>query len=150
MTPKSGLALTSLVVIALIAGAAIVSIAALGQQIHYDDADAAALARSGIVGNASGTAALNSYNSYNKAEAEVLDRDLYPFCFDVGDGNLPSSPGKHMLGRDNRIFKDFAGRAFAHGGLAAAKEGRASEASLVIRRPAVGIGDLGCGVGNYK
>src|ERR1022692_786162 len=111
MTAKSELALTSLVVIALLAGAAIVSIAALAKQSRYGTADVAMLVTSGAAASADATMALNSYN---KAEAEVLDRDLYPFCLNVGDGKLPSAPGRQTLGRDNRSFKVSAGRATGH------------------------------------
>jgi hypothetical protein len=152
VTPKSELALTTLVVIALVAGAAIVSIAALAKQAQYSNADLVMPANAG---------AMNA-DAFNKAEAEVLDRDLYPFCFDVGDNKLPSTPGRQTLGRDNRIIKNIAGRAFAQESLAAAKEGQANEGSVMIPRPAAGttrrpqvafvarISDLGCSVGNYK
>ena len=129
-----------------------VSIAALAKQIQYSNADLAMSANAG---------AMNA-GMFNKVETVVLDRDFYPSCFSVGDNKLPSTPGKQTAGRDNRIFKDFAGRAFAHESLAAAKEGRATEGSLMIAvpaadttpRPKVGfvarISDLGCGAGNYK
>jgi hypothetical protein len=152
MTPKSELALTTLVVIALVAGAAIVSIAALAKQAPYSTADWAMPANAGV-----------NAGVLNKAEAEVLDRDLYPFCLNIGDNKLPSTPGRQTLGRDDRIFKDLAGSAFAHESLAAAKEGQSIEGSIMIPRPAAAatrrppqvgsvarISDLGCSVGNYK
>jgi hypothetical protein len=154
--PKSELALTTLVVIALAAGAAIASIAALAKQVQYSSADLAMPANAG---------AMNA-DMFNKAESVVLDRDLSRFCFSVGDNKLPSTPGRQTAGRDDRIFKDFAGRAFArafaHESLAAAKEGQATEGSLMIAVPAADttprpkpgfmarISDLGCGAGNYK
>ena len=152
MTPKSELALTTLVVIALVVGATIVSIAALAKQTQYSNADSPMPANAG---------AMNA-DAFNKVEAEVLDRDLYPFCFNVGDSKLPSTPGRQTLGRDNRIIKNLAGRAFAREGLAAAEEGQANEGNIMIPRPAAGttrrpqvafvarISDLGCGVGSYK
>jgi hypothetical protein len=152
VTPKSELALTALVVMALVAGTAIVSIAALAKQTQYSNADWAMSARAG---------AMNG-DAFNKAEAEVLDRDLSPFCLNIGGNKLPSTPGRQTLGRDDRIFKGLADSAFAHESLAAAKEDQAIEGSTMIpppaaaaaRRPQVGsvarISDLGCSVRNYK
>jgi hypothetical protein len=153
MAPKSELALTSLVIVVLVAGAAIVSIAALAKQARYVPPDVAALVTSSAVASPDATMALNSYN---KAEAGILERDLYPFCLDVGDGRLPSAPGRRMLGQDNRAFRVSAGSATG-----AARSGQTAAASVNPRTAAVGaprpkvpfvagIGDLGCGVGNYK
>src|SRR5450755_3189150 len=112
MTPSSELALTSLVVVALVASAAIISIAALGPQARYSLASVAA--RPGTL---------------DKAESEVLDLDLYPSCMDVGDGGLPSAPGERAVSPDNTMLQDSADRAFVHGSLASAKGGRATESS---------------------
>jgi hypothetical protein len=159
MTPKSELAVTSLVVIALLAGAAIVSIAAFAKQARYGTADVAKLMTSAVTASADGTVGLNWYN---KADAEVLDRDLYPFCLNAGDGKLPSAPGRRMLGQDNRAFKVSAGSATGHESLAATRGGQATGTGFTIARPAadgaprqkaavaVGMSDLGCGAGNYK
>jgi hypothetical protein len=159
MTPKSELALTSLVVIVLVAGAAIVSIAALAKQAQYGTPGAAMPVASSAALNAGATMALYSYN---EAEAAVLDRSLDPFCLNVGHSKLPSTPGRQKLGRDDSIFKGSDGGATGHERLAAAKGGQATGAGSVIPRPAAdgaprqkaavvaGIGDPGCGVGNYK
>jgi hypothetical protein len=154
MTPKSELAVTSLVVIALLAGAAIVSIAAFAKQARYGIADMAMLVTSAGTASADNTMV---FNSYNKAEAEVLDRDLYPFCLNAGDDKRPSAPGRRMLGQDDRAYRVSAGSATG----AAAKSGR-TDAAFMNPRPAAdgaprprvafvtGISDLGCGIGNYK
>jgi hypothetical protein len=159
MTPKSELAVTSLVVIALLAGAAIVSIAALAKQARYGTADVAMLVTSAATASADATMV---FNSYNKADAEVLDRDLYPFCLNAGGDKRPSAAGRRLLGQDNRAFKVSAGSATGHGSLAATRGGQATGAGFMVARPAadgaprqkaavaVGVRDLGCGAGNYK
>jgi hypothetical protein len=154
-TQKSELALTSLVIVALVAGVAIVSIVALAKQAQH--ANAAMLVNARAVVHADETGMLNTYN---KAEAEVLDRDLYPFCLNVGDSRLPSL--KQTLGQDHRPFRAAAGRVVAQEVAAAAKDGQATAAHFMDPRPAAdaasrpkvafvtGISDLGCGAGNYK
>jgi hypothetical protein len=159
MTPKSELAVTSLVVIALLAGAAIVSIAAFAKQARYGTADMATLVTSAATASADNGMV---FNSYNKVEAEILDRDLYPFCLNAGDDKRPSAPGRRLLGQDNGAFKVSAGSAAGHESLAAARGDQATGAGFMIPRPAAdgaprrkaavaaGVRDLGCGTGNYK
>lgn len=159
MTPKSELALTSLVIVVLVAGAAIVSIAALAKQSQYGTPGVVMLMTSPAAANADATMALHSYNT---AEAVVPDRDLYPFCLNVGDSKLPSTRGGQVLGRDSGIFEVSAGGTTGHASLAAATGGQATGAGFIIPRPAADgaprrkaavvaqTGDLGCGVGNYK
>jgi hypothetical protein len=122
MTTSAELALTALVVVALVASAAIVSIAALGPEARYSRAgppSSAVAARPGTL---------------DKAESEVLDLDLYPSCISAGDGGLPSAPGERAVNPDNTMLQDSADRAFVHGSLASAKGGRATEGSPAIPR----------------
>jgi len=104
---------------------------------------------------------------FNKGEGGFLDRDLYPFCFNVSDGKLvavgnPSA--KHLIGQDSRTFKDSTGKVYGVENYAAAQkpEGQITETSSYLF-PKMGsdtlapkvsfvtrVGDLGCGVGYYK
>jgi hypothetical protein len=159
MTPKSELALTSLVIAVLVAGAAVVSIAALAKQARNGTPGVATPVTSSTAVNADATMALYLYNA---AGAAVLDRSLDPFCLDAGHSKLPSTPGRQTLGHDVSISQVSAGGATGHESLAAAKGGQATGAGFMIPRPAAdgaprrkaavvaGIGDLGCGVGNSK
>ena len=73
MTPTFELGLTSVVVVALVAAATIVSIAALGRQVPYSNVTGAAR-----VGAAADVDQAMGLNSYNKAGAEVVDRAPCP------------------------------------------------------------------------
>jgi hypothetical protein len=101
---------------------------------------------------------------FNKGEGGFLDRDLYPFCFNVGDGKIVATQIKLALGLDERILKDPTGKAFGRELYAAAQkpEGEITEVSALYPRPGadrtpvpkVGlitrVGNLGCGVSYYK
>jgi hypothetical protein len=144
MTPTSELALTSLVVVALVASATIIAIAALGPQARYS------------LAGPPGSAVAARPGTLDKAEFEVLDLGLYPACISVGDGGFPSAPGERAVNPDHTILQDSADRAFVHESLASAKGARASEGSPAIPRstaeplprPKRGsglrIGDPGC------
>jgi Single Cache domain 2 len=103
----------------------------------------------------------------NKGEGGFLDRDLYPFCFNMSDGKLvaigSSNPvAKQNTGRDVRTNKDATGKAFGEDIYAAAKEGQITEVSYMFPKPGTDptpapkvsfvtrVGNLGCGVGYYK
>lgn len=104
---------------------------------------------------------------FNKGEGGFLDRDLYPFCFNVSDGKLVAvgNPNaKHLIGQDSRTFKDSTGKVYGVENYAAAQkpEGQITETSSYLF-PKMGsdtlapkvsfvtrVGDLGCGVGYYK
>ena len=51
-------------------------------------------------------------NIFNTGEAGFLDRDLYPFCFNVSDGKHLATQAKQLVGQDIRILKDPTGKAF--------------------------------------
>ena len=141
-TPKFELALTSLVVMALLASAVIVSIAVVAPQVQ-----SGGLGSLGIVGAAATTDKTMAFNADNKAETEILDRDLYPFCLNAGDRSLASIQYKPMRSQDT---------------LATAQDGQAAKVGYTIAAPVTAalpqpkmafvptIGDLGCGVGYYK
>ena len=104
----------------------------------------------------------------NKGEGGFLDRDIYPFCFDLSDGKIlavASNNAKQFLGTDIRALKDATGKVYGPELHAAAQkpEGQITETSSYLfpkpgtTAPAVAkvsfvtrVGDLGCGVGYYK
>ena len=103
---------------------------------------------------------------FNKGEGGFLDRDLYPFCFNVSDGKLVAvgNPNaKRLIGGDERTFKDPTDKMYGMEIYAAAQnpEGQITETSSYMF-PKMGsdtlapkasfvtkVGDLGCGVGYY-
>ena len=103
----------------------------------------------------------------NKGEGRFLDRDIYPFCFDLSDGKIlavASNNAKQFLGTDIRALKDATGKVYGPELHAAAQkpEGQITEVSYMFPRPGAdktpvakvsfvtNAGDLGCGVGYYK
>jgi signal transduction histidine kinase len=101
----------------------------------------------------------------NKGEGGFLDRDLYPFCFNLSDGLLVAvgNPNvKQLLGKDARTFKDPTGDVYGPRLYAAAKEGQITEVSYNSPKPGAStewvpkvslvtaVAGLGCGVGYYK
>ncbi len=103
----------------------------------------------------------------NKGQGGFLDRDLYPFCFDLSDGKIlavASNNAKQFLGTDIRALKDGTGKVYGPDLYAAAQkpEGQVAEVSYMFPRPGpdktpvqkvsfvTKAGDMGCGVGYYK
>jgi Single Cache domain 2 len=101
-----------------------------------------------------------------KGEGGFLDRDLYPFCFNISDGKIlaVSNPyAKQFLGQDIRTLTDVTGKVYGpeiHGAAQKA-EGEITEVSYMFPRPdnptpvqkvsfVTAAGDVGCGVGYYK
>jgi hypothetical protein len=108
---------------------------------------------------------------FNKGEGGFLDRDLYPFCFNISDGKHVATQAKQLLGQDIRSLKDPTGKAFGLELYAGAKEGQITEVNYMFPRPGAdtrpgqtvtfttpdqkvsfvtGAGDLGCAVGYFK
>jgi hypothetical protein len=104
---------------------------------------------------------------FNKGEGGFLDRDLYVFCSNVGDGTIVAvgNPNaKQLLGTDSRTLKDATGKAYGIEMYAATQkpESQITEVSYMFPRPGADktpvpkvsyvtkVGDLGCGVGYYK
>ena len=101
----------------------------------------------------------------NKGEGGFLDRDLYPFCFNLSDGLLVAvaNPNvKGLLGKDVRTFKDPTGDLYGPRLYDAAKESQVIEVSYKSPKPGAdttwvpkasfvtAVVGLGCGVGYYK
>ena len=106
-------------------------------------------------------------DTINKGEGGFLDRDLYVFCFNIGDGkavaNGSTNPAaRKTIGVDVRTLKDATGKVFGQDLYDAAKEGQIAEVSYMFPKPGADmtpvakislvtrVGDLGCGVGCYK
>jgi hypothetical protein len=102
-----------------------------------------------------------------KGEGGFVDRDLYPFCFDVADGKINPFANPNagpLFGGDVRSLKDVTGKEFGKEQYAAAQkpEGQIIEVSYMFAKPGsdpkplpkvafiTRVGDLGCGVGYYK
>lgn len=95
-----------------------------------------------------------------KGEGGFRDRDLYPFCFNIGNGIVTAGPAAD-LGKDVRTIKDATGRAFGEDLYNAPREGT-NEVAYMSPRPGTDLtpvqkasfaaraGDQGCGVGYYK
>jgi hypothetical protein len=99
-------------------------------------------------------------NMFIKGEGGFKDRDLYPFCFNAGDGTITAAPPA-VMGKDVKTLKDKTGVAYGQKIYAAAKEGTFTEVSYMFPRPGTDtpvpkvsfvtkVGDQGCGVGYYK
>jgi hypothetical protein len=101
---------------------------------------------------------------FNKGEGGFLDRDIFPFCFNLSDGKNVATQTKQVLGADIRSLKDPTGKAFGLEQFSAAQkpEGEITEVSYMFPRPGsdttpiskvsfvTKVGDLGCAVGYYK
>ena len=103
----------------------------------------------------------------NKGEGGFLDRDLYPFCFNLSDGKIvavASNNAKKFLDTDVRDLKDSTGKVYGPELYAGGQkpEGQVTEVSYMFPRPGADktpvpkvffvtkVGDLGCDVGYYK
>ena len=107
---------------------------------------------------------------FNRGEGGFLDRDLYPFCFNVSDGKHLATQAKPLLGQDIRILKDPTGKTFGLELYAAAQkpEGQITEVAYMFPKPVADgqnlrftapsqkvsfvtrAGDVGCAVGYFK
>lgn len=143
-----------------------VSPVAFAQQVGHGTSDEAKamLTKAVAAVKADKTKALDAFN---KGEGGFLDRDLYVFCINSGDGKsvaIGNPNAKGTLGQDARTLKDKAGKAFGEELYAAAQkpEGQFTEVSYMWPRPGpdntpvekvslvTRVVDLGCGVGYYK
>jgi signal transduction histidine kinase len=110
---------------------------------------------------------VKTLDTINKGGGGFLDRDLYVFCFNIGDGKGVASGStnpvaKKTIGVDVRTLKDATGKVFGQDLYAAAKEGQIAGVSYMFPKPGADtkpvakvsfvtkVGDLGCGVGYYK
>ena len=79
-------------------------------------------------------------DTINKGEGGFLDRDLYVFCFNIGDGkavaNGSTNPAaRKTIGVDVRTLKDATGKVFGQDLYDAAKEGQITEVSYMFPKP---------------
>jgi len=100
---------------------------------------------------------------FNNGDGGFKDRDLYPFCFNLSDGEFVAAI-ERLRGKDARSLKDPTGKVFGEELYAAAQkpEGQITEVGYMFPRPGTDqtpvpkvtfvtrAGDLGCGVGYYK
>jgi hypothetical protein len=149
-----------------------VSLTAFAQQGQFGNADEAKamLAKAVAAVKADKAKALDMFN---KGEGGFLDRDLYPFCFNVSDGKHLATQAKQLVGQDIRILKDPTGKAFGLELYAAAQnpEGQITEITYIFPKPVadttpgqnvsftapsqkvsfvIRVGDVGCAVGYFK
>ena len=73
-------------------------------------------------------------DTINKGEGGYLDRDLYVFCFNIGDAKVvatgSSNPAaRKVMGQDTKTLKDATGKMYGADLYAAAKEGQITEVS---------------------
>jgi hypothetical protein len=104
---------------------------------------------------------------FNKGEGGFVDRDLYVFCTNVGDGMnvaIGNPNAKQVLGTDARKLTDPTGKQYGLELYNAGQkpEGEISEISYMFVRPGpdpkpvpkvsyvTRAGDVYCGVGYYK
>jgi hypothetical protein len=96
--------------VAMIAGAAIFATAASAQQFGTADEAKAMLAKTVSALKADKAKTLDLIN---EGKGGFLDRDLYPFCFNLSDGKnvaVASPNSKQVLGSDVRTVKDPTGK----------------------------------------
>ena len=106
-------------------------------------------------------------DTINKGEGGFLDRDLYVFCFNIGDGKVVATgstnpAARKVIGLDARTLKDATGKVFGQELYDAAKDGQITEVTYMFPKPGTDttpvakislvtkVGDVGCGVGYYK
>jgi hypothetical protein len=109
---------------------------------------------------------VKALDMFAKGDGGFKDRDLYPFCFNIGDGKINpyANPNATNFGQDVRTQKDIAGKAWGLEFYTAAQkaEGQITEVSYMFPKPGADrtpvakesvitrVEDLGCGVGYYK
>jgi hypothetical protein len=141
------------------------SAAAFAQQGHPTTQEARAMLANVVA--AVKAAKTKALDMFNKGEGGFRDRDLYPFCFNISDGNIvaignPNTKG--LLGMDRDSLKGATkGLGFDIYTAAQKPEGEITEVSYLSKKPGddpngwapkvsfvTRVGDLGCGVGYYK
>ena len=156
----------SFIVAAASAAVLALSAAAFAEQADHGTADEAKAMLTKAVAALKADKA-KTLDMINKGEGGFLDRDLYPFCFNISDGQIvavgnPKTKG--LLGLDRGTLKGFT-KGFGLDVYTAAQkpEGEITEVSYLFPRPGsdttpvskkvsfvTRVGDLGCGVGYYK
>jgi signal transduction histidine kinase len=148
------------------AGVAILATIALGQMDRMGRrgtiADAKAMLDKTVVALKSNRD--KTLDEINKGENGFVQGDIYPFCFNLGDGlnvAVANPNAESLIGKDVRTFKDPAGDAYGQRIYDAAKEGQVNQVSYKFPKPGpdkapvakvsfvTAVADLGCGVGYY-
>jgi len=98
--------------------------------------------------------------TFQKGESGFKDRDLYPFCANVGDGAMTAHPA--LMGKKIQDIVDKNGKKLGEEMQKVATEGKFAEVSYMWPRPGADttpvqkvsfvtkVGDQICGVGYYK
>jgi len=102
---------------------------------------------------------------FGTGEGGFLDEDLYPYCFNVGDGTIVVDVNQpKLIGQKEMDLKDAAGKPFGLELYRAAQksEGEITDVSYMFAKPGseqqlapkvafvTRVGDLGCAVGYYQ
>ncbi len=101
-----------------------------------------------------------AFGMMQKGEGGFKDRDLYPFCANVGDGAMTAHPA--LMGKKIQDIVDKNGKKLGEEMQKVATEGKVTEVSYMWPRPGADatpvqkvsfvtkVGDQICGVGYYK
>jgi hypothetical protein len=121
----------------VLAATLMLSATAFAQQFGTPDQAKAMLLKAVAAVKADKAKALDMFA---KGEGGFLDRDLYPYCFNVSDGKIhpfANPNGKQLFGQDTRNNKDSTGKAFGLEQFAAAQkpEGQFTEVSYMFPKP---------------
>src|SRR6516165_5951303 len=107
----------------------------------------------------------NALAMFNAGEGGFLDEDLYPYCFNVGDGRIVADINQpKLVGQKAMDLKDATGKPFGLELYKAAQksEGDITDVSYMFPKPGseqqlapkvafvTRVGDLGCAVGYYQ
>jgi signal transduction histidine kinase len=102
---------------------------------------------------------------FNTGEGGFLDEDLYPYCFNVGDGRIVADVNEpKLIGQKAIDLKDATGKPFGLELYKAAQksEGKITDVSHILPKPGseqqfaskvafvTRVGDLACAVGYYQ
>jgi signal transduction histidine kinase len=102
---------------------------------------------------------------FNTGEGGFLDEDLYPYCFNVGDGRIVADVNQpKLVGQKAMDLKDATGKPFGLELYKAAQksEGEITDVSYMFPKPGseqqlapkvafeTRVGDLACAVGYYQ
>jgi hypothetical protein len=102
---------------------------------------------------------------FNTGEGGFLDEDLYPYCFNVGDGKIVADVNQpKIVGEKEMDLRDATGKPFGLELYKAAQksEGEITDVSYMYPKPGseqqlapkvafvTRVGDLGCAVGYYQ
>jgi signal transduction histidine kinase len=151
---------------AFAAGLTILASIPLGPMHRMDrrgsNADAKAMLEKTVVALKANKA--KTLDEINKGKNGFLQGDIYPFCFNLGDGlnvAVANPNAESLIGKDGRTFKDPAGDAYGQRIYDAAKEGQVNQVSYKFPKPGrdktpvakvslvTAVANLGCGVGYY-